>query len=1203
MRILIIGASGFVGNETYTAFHANHEVFGTYCKTPVAGMIKLDITKKEELERVLATINPDAVIQPAAQPWVDFCEQQPQESEKINVLGAKHIIDWCQKNQKYYLFVSTDYVFGGQAGPYQENAPTHPLNVYGLHKLQVEKYVMQHIPTIGCIARTTTVYGWEPAGKNFVAKFIKSLEEGKESAVVNDQYATPTFVSDLATAILRLTEAKKTGIYHTAGPECMSRLEFAEKIAIIFGLKKELIKPITTKELKQPANRPRKGGLVCQKIDKELGVRFKAPFDALQEMKKTRSQKGNDLKKRMVQNVKQYWQKAFAADPFVPGKSAVPYAGRVFDEQEIQNAVDASLDFWLTLGPWDQKFCRKLGEKVGAKFVLLANSGSSANLLAVSALCSPLLKERQLKPGDEVITLAAGFPTTINPIIMNNLVPVFVDISLGTYDISLEEIKKAMSPKTKAIVVAHTLGMPYELDKISAFAKEHGLFLIEDCCDALGSMYNGKHVGTFGDIGTLSFYPAHHMSCSKDTKIPFLDENKNWNIETIESIYKKYHLNPNKIKVLSFNKNNKVEWSFPSAILRHKLENKKMFKITIEHGRAVEITEDHSVFVLDQETGEIYPKASKNIKEDDYIIVTNKIPCPKDIHFIDILNMFKERDSYISNFSHNNLQYVKNTDYRWQYKARNSLPIKYLRHYNLKKDKLTVGINQSNKIPVRIPVSNDLCRLLGYFLAEGSYQNGLIFSLNIREKDIAQDIIKTSNKIFNIQPSLTIVEKNNSLNVKIHSKNLEVVFKEIFKIKSGAFNKRIPTLVYHFDEECIKSFIYGITRGDGSLRKSEDGTNRIDVTCVSKELINDFQLLLSRVGISASFYRRNKAGSKYFKGNNSLTKENYTLAFSGFDYENKTIIKTNLRNRSLVSDQIPLLEIFRKYISVSKKQRIISKKRLGKEILNDQKLKSLLNGDLDFLKVRKIEPITYNSDDYVYDFSVPEKENFYGGFLGLFLHNTMGEGGAVFTNNLILKKIMESFRDWGRDCWCAPGVANTCGKRFSWQLGELPLGYDHKYIYSHIGYNLKPLDIQAAIGVAQLDKLDSFVLARKKNFETLHANFSKYSKYLLLPQKHAAADPSWFGYLITVKDSAPFSKKELVAHLESHKIATRELFGGNLLRQPAYQGIVHRVVGDLKNTDFIMNNAFFIGVYPGLSEEQLVFVNKTVDEFFEALKL
>jgi CDP-6-deoxy-D-xylo-4-hexulose-3-dehydrase len=721
MRILIIGASGFVGNELYTLFSANHEVFGTYCKNPVSGLLKLDISSKEDVDRVLDILRPDAVIQPAAQPWVDFCEQNPTASEQINFLGAKHVIDWCARHHAYYLFTSTDYVFDGNDGPYTENAKTRPLNVYGQHKLDVEKYVLEKLPTLGCIARTTTVFGWEAAGKNFVAKFIKVLEEGKESPVVSDQFATPTFVSDLAQAIVLLTEAKKTGVYHTAGSEYMSRLEFAEKIALVFGLDRNLITPISTEELKQPANRPRKGGLVCSKIQLELGFVFKTPFAALQEMKATRLQKGNDLKKRIVYSIKNYYQKAFAPDPFIPGKSAVPYAGRVFDAQEIMNAVDASLDFWLTLGPWDQKFCKKLGQKIGVRHVLLANSGSSANLLAVSALCSPLLGEKQLKPGDEVITLAAGFPTTVNPILMNNLVPVFVDIQLGTYDISIENIEKAMSPRTKAIIVAHTLGMPHDAGAIAAFAKEHDLFFIEDCCDALGTTIDGKHVGTFGDIGTLSFYPAHQI--------------------------------------------------------------------------------------------------------------------------------------------------------------------------------------------------------------------------------------------------------------------------------------------------------------------------------------------------------------------------------------------------------------------------------------------------------------------------------------------TMGEGGAVFTDKPVLKKAMESLRDWGRSCWCLPGVANTCGKRFSWQLGDLPFGYDHKYIYSHIGYNLKPLDIQAAIGVAQLEKVDSFVAARKKNFSVLDENFKKYARYLILPEKRG--DPSWFGYLITVRKDAPFTKKEFVAYLENHKISTRELFGGNLLRQPAYKGIVCRVVGSLENTDFIMHNTFFIGVYPGLNEEHITYMNMTVDAFFK----
>ncbi len=724
MKILIIGASGFLGQELYQDFSENHETFGTYCNHPAHQLLKLDITKKEDVNTVLSLVNPDIVIQPAAQPWVDFCEQNPEESYKTNVQGAYHVIEWCAQNQKKYVFVSTDYVFDGKNGPYNEDAAVQPLNVYGQHKLLVEQYVQEKLGVLGLVARTTTVYGWEAAGKNFVAKFIKTLQEGKEFTVPKDQFATPTYVKDLSHAIVTLAEAGKSGMYHTAGPEYMSRVEFAQIIANVFNLNKELIKGISTPELKQPANRPLNAGLVCKKIEQEFGFHFRKPSEALQYMKEHQNYTAQSIKKQIFQQTKKFYKTVHEPKSFEQNKTktAIPYAGRVFDEKEMINAVDASLDFWLTLGKYDSLFCKKFSEYLGVPFVTLANSGSSANLLAITALCSPLLKERQLKAGDEVITLAAGFPTTVNPILMNNLVPVFVDIELGTYDISLEKIKQAYSPKTKAIFVAHTLGMPFKFDEIMQFAKEKNLFVIEDSCDALGSTYDNKLVGTFGDIGTFSFYPAHQL--------------------------------------------------------------------------------------------------------------------------------------------------------------------------------------------------------------------------------------------------------------------------------------------------------------------------------------------------------------------------------------------------------------------------------------------------------------------------------------------TMGEGGAVVTKNPILKRAIESYRDWGRDCWCAPGATNTCKRRFGWKLGTLPEGYDHKYIYSHIGYNLKPIDIQPAIGLAQLDKLDSFIAARKRNFSLLHSALQKYTDFLILPQKNPLADPSWFGYIITVKENALFTKPELVQYLEEHKISTRELFGGNLLKQPAYQNITCRVVGDLKNTDYVMHNTFFIGVYPGLTEKHIQYVIETIENFF-----
>lgn len=419
------------------------------------------------------------------------------------------------------------------------------------------------------------------------------------------------------------------------------------------------------------------------------------------------------LRNEIVEKVKQYYRQKKETQ-FVPGQSMINYAGRVYDEEEMALLVDASLDFWLTAGRYAKQFETEFAEFLGMKYCLLTNSGSSANLLAMSALTSPKLGERRLNPGDEVITTACGFPTTLNPILQNNLTPLFLDVELGTYDIKTDLLEEAITDKTKAIFVPHTLGNPADLNTITEIAHDHGMWLIEDNCDALGSLYDGKYTGTFGDISTFSFYPAHHM--------------------------------------------------------------------------------------------------------------------------------------------------------------------------------------------------------------------------------------------------------------------------------------------------------------------------------------------------------------------------------------------------------------------------------------------------------------------------------------------TTGEGGAVLTDNHNLKKIILSFRDWGRDCWCDTGQDNSCHKRFSWQLGQLPYGYDHKYTYSHIGYNLKVTDMQAAIGVAQLKKLPGFIEKRKENFQALFNGLRAYEKYLLLPSATRNSDPCWFGFPIMIRENMPFTRKDLVNYLENNKIATRMLFGGNLLKQPAYSEIKYRVVGGLDNTDRVMNNLFWIGVYPGLTKEMIDYI-------------
>lgn len=403
---------------------------------------------------------------------------------------------------------------------------------------------------------------------------------------------------------------------------------------------------------------------------------------------------------------------------FIPGKSAVPVTGKVFGKEEISAAIEASLDFWLTSGPYTEKFESRFAKIVGMRHSLMVNSGSSANLIALTSLTSPKHGDRALLPGDEVVTVAAGFPTTVTPILQNNLVPVYVDIDLETYIANDAALESAIGPKTKAIMMAHTLGNPVNLELVQKLVKKHNLWLVEDSCDALGGTYQGQTLGSFGDLSTFSFYPAHHI--------------------------------------------------------------------------------------------------------------------------------------------------------------------------------------------------------------------------------------------------------------------------------------------------------------------------------------------------------------------------------------------------------------------------------------------------------------------------------------------TTGEGGAVLIKKAAHKNIVESFRDWGRDCWCAPGCDNTCLKRYEWQLGELPTGYDHKYTYSHLGYNLKSGDIQAAIGLAQLDRLDAFVAARKRNWAYLNFGLKNLNDVLLLPKATELSDPSWFGFAITLRENCGINRNDFIRQLNEKKIATRLLFAGNLLKQPAFQGTARRVEGDLKNTDIVMNETFWIGVWPGLTINMLDFMIESI---------
>jgi len=433
--------------------------------------------------------------------------------------------------------------------------------------------------------------------------------------------------------------------------------------------------------------------------------------------------KKENIRKKILDLVKVYSDLNFSEKNFVEGLTESPVSGKVIGTLELQNMVEASLDGWLTTGRFNNEFEERLALFLGVKCLLTVNSGSSANLIAFSTLTSPKLKERSIQKGDEVITVAAGFPTTVNPIIQFGAIPVFVDVKIPTYNINENLIEEAITKKTKAIMLAHTLGNPFNVKKIKEICDKYNLWLIEDSCDALGSKFDGQYVGTFGDLATLSFYPAHHI--------------------------------------------------------------------------------------------------------------------------------------------------------------------------------------------------------------------------------------------------------------------------------------------------------------------------------------------------------------------------------------------------------------------------------------------------------------------------------------------TMGEGGAVFTNSIRLERIAESFRDWGRDCYCEPGKDNTCNKRFGWQLGDLPYGYDHKYTYSHLGYNMKITDMQAACGLAQLNSLESFISKRKINFNFLYKNLKHLEEILILPEPEVNSDPSWFGFPISLRENKKFNRNDLIKYLNHNKIGTRLLFSGNLVKQPYMKNVNFKINKDLKNTDFVMENTFWIGVYPGLSEKHLEYSVTKIDNFFK----
>jgi dTDP-4-amino-4,6-dideoxygalactose transaminase len=877
-----------------------------------------------------------------------------------------------------------------------------------------------------------------------------------------------------------------------------------------------------------------------------------------------------EIRREILKEVIEFFRLRKKKLKFIPGETLINYAGRVYNERELVNLVDASLDFWLTAGRYAWEFEKKLANFLGVKYCLLVNSGSSANLLAVTTLTSPFLKERRLKTGDEIITTACGFPTTLNPIIQNNLIPVFIDVDLGTYNIQVDKIERAISKKTKAISIAHTLGNPADIELISKIANKYKLWFIEDNCISadrcsvvkidghiqvmtIKEIYNIFKAAEYRSFEVLShgdFIKQNDLNSLSDEFINMLGKRQ----LDILKLYKKYQGDPNKIVTkLNITKSSyycrmweirrkvrnfaavKFRWAKVKNVISK--GNKNVLNITQNFGQTC-VTTDHRIMVL--ESNHLSDKHTTDFISERNNFVTLLLTENADENIVDLAKYLRGYFQKNGSIKYdNNYIWFKYTKKCWKGKI-SELP--RLKRYYQNKD-LEV-----------------LCTLFGFYCSEGSCGHEVrISSTDYNDIKFIEKSMKSISNLKSIRISCSDRRKNSGIirgerfksNKVVYSVNMgheliNIVFSKLGGTNS--YDKRVPNFIFNLKKKYIKIFYNYYIKGDG-CRKSDDETDFV-VTTASVKMAAGVNLL-----------------------NNLVFKKYSRFVIAKDKYYDVSPVKSIMR----IKKKVNRVESFK----------------------NAEVYDIVVEGTSTFVDACG-NVLLHNCDAlaskyrgrYTGTFGDISTCSFYPPHM-----ITTGEGGAILTSDLLLKKIIISFRDWGRDCYCQTGHDNTCGKRFSQKFATLPFGYDHKYIYSHIGYNLKITDLQAAIGVAQLDKLPKFMEARRKNFTFLYNYLKDYEKFFVLPSWLKGATPCWFGFPILVKEDAPFKRRDIVDYLEKNKIATRMLFGGNLTKQPAYQNIKCRIFGSLKNTDLVMNNLFWIGVYPGLNKTKINYVLSKFDEF------
>ncbi len=1097
MRALVIGASGLVGGALVRALERSGvEAVAATRSRPIDGGIRLDVSDASAFERAFTAARPDVVFLAVNVPGgVDRCEEHPDEAHAVTVEGTRHVAAAAARCGAVLVYYSTDYVFDGASGPYGEEDAPNPVSVYGRTKLEAEQAVRKLAPR-HLIVRTTAVYGWDRASRNFAMQVWERLGAGQSMRAPDDQLCNPTLAEFLAEASLRLVQMGAEGVVNVVGKDRVSRAELGRQLARAMALDPGLITAVPTRELGQKAARPLQGGLKTEKLTALLGTE---PLDLPESLKRFRrgwradthttgapkagagaaTTEAERLKQEILTKVRRYWEIAHRPPPFTPARSRVNYAGRVYGAEELVNVVDASLDFWLTLGPWGDLFEAKLKKYLGCRDVTLVSAGSTATLTTVMALMSPLLDD-PLRPGDEVITPAVTFPTTLAPLVHGGLVPVFVDCEVGTYNVNPRLLAGAIGPKTRAIMVPHTLGNPCDLDVIMDLVRRHNLYLVEDCCDALGGTWRGKPVGTFGDLATLSFFPAHHITMGEGGAVivnnPKLARAvrsvRDWGRDCFPAgtpVICRDAVRPiESVEVGQEVLTHEARWRPVIRLTGHRSYARPIVTIRARQRPPITASATHPFWVRRKGSRQWVP--ASELRRGDELIAR---AYPSDA--------------------------LATSEFTWSYRT-------------LYKE----------AVPNSVPVEPDLMRLAGYWLAEGSLGRGrrgadgflayrVDFAFHERETGLIADVKSLMARYFGCTGWQRQHARSHGISISFKSRRAYEFFLQT--IGRGALHKRLPQWILELPDKHIAELLRAHWRGDGSA--SRQG---FVVHSVSAELIEQLRLLMMRLGILATV---------------RATTDLHALSIYGVNAE---------RFAQVVGER---------YVARTRKRQATMDETTGEA----------------FFPVIEVRPFKSDEPVDVYNLEVAGDNSYHAA--GVAAHN----------------------------CWCSPGESNTCGKRFGWELGELPRGYDHKYTYSTLGYNFKPTDLQAAIGCAQLDRLPEFVEKRRANFRRLYEALDRWRDRLILPTPDARANPSWFSFPITVGEG--LVRNELVQWLETANVETRQVFAGNILKQPGYQRITRRVHGALTESDRIMRDTFFIGVYPGLTDAMLEFVAQTFARFFD----